>query len=41
MDDNRLPKNNLNYKPDGKRNIGRPQTKWEDDFREDGTDQGT
>ena len=28
MDDNRLLKK-LNYKPEGKRNIGRPQTRWE------------
>ena len=34
MDDNRLPKEILNYKPEGRRNIGRPQTRWEDDFRE-------
>ena len=37
MDDNRLPKINLNYKPEGRINIGRPQTRWEDDFREEGT----
>ena len=37
MDDYRLPKKNLNYKPEGRRNIGRPQTRWEDDFREEGT----
>ena len=30
----------LNYKPDGRRNIGRPQTRQEDDFREEGTGQG-
>ena len=30
----------LNYKPQGRRNIGRPQTIWEDDFQEEGTDQG-
>ena len=35
MDDNRLPKTILNYKPEGRRNIGRPQTRWEDDFREE------
>ena len=35
MDDNRLPKKNLNYKPERRRNIGRPQTRWEDDFREE------
>ena len=32
-DENRLHKNNLNYKPEGRRNIGRPQTRWGDDFR--------
>jgi len=30
----------LNYKPEGRRNIGRPLTRWEDDFWEEGTDQG-
>ena len=40
MDDNRLPENILNYKPEGRRNIGRPQTRWEDDFWEEGTGQG-
>ena len=40
MDDNRLPKEILNYKPEGRRNIGRPLTRWEDDFREEGTGQG-
>ena len=34
MDDNRLPKNNLNYIFEGRRNIGRPPTRW-DDFREE------
>ena len=33
------PKKKLNYKPEGKRNIGRPQTRWEDDFQEEGTGQ--
>ena len=28
---------NFNYKPEGRRNIGRPQTKWGDDFWEEGT----
>ena len=37
--DNRLPKK-LNNEPKGRRNIGIPQTKWEDDFREEGTGQG-
>ena len=36
MEDNRLQKK-LNYKPEGRRNIERPQTKWEDDSREQGT----
>ena len=40
MDDNRLLNTNLNYKPEGRRNIGIPQTRWEDDFREEGTGQG-
>ena len=37
MDDNRRSKKNLNYKPEGRRNIRRPLTRWEDDFREEGT----
>ena len=40
MDDNRLPKKNLNYKPEGGRNIGRSQTRWGDDLREVETGQG-
>ena len=41
MDDNRRPqKKKLNYKPEGRRNIGRPLTRWENDFREEGTGQG-
>ena len=40
MDDNRLPQENVNYKPEGRRNIGRPQMRWEDDFLEEGTGQG-
>ena len=39
-DDNRLPKKMLNYKPEGRRNIGRPQTRYGDDFREQETDRG-
>ena len=38
MDDNRLPRKILNYKPEGRINIGRPITRWEDYFREEGTD---
>ena len=37
MNDNRLPKIILNYKPEGRRNIGRPQTRWGDDLRKEGT----
>ena len=40
MDDNRLPKKNLNDKPEWRRNIERPQTRWEDDFLEEETGQG-
>ena len=33
--------NNLNYKPGDRRyTMGRPQTRWEDDFLEEGTGQG-
>ena len=32
------PEKNVNYKPDGKRNIGRLQTRWVDDFWEDDDD---
>jgi hypothetical protein len=31
---------NLNYKPQEKRNIRRPQTRSGDDFREEGREQG-
>ena len=27
----------LNYKPEGRRNIERPQMRWKEDFREEGT----
>ena len=40
MDDKRLPKQILNYKPERRRSKGRSQTRWEDDFREEGTGQG-
>ena len=40
MDDSRLPKKK-NNKPVGRRNIGRPQTRWEYDFREERTGQET
>ena len=39
MDDNSLTKKIWNYKPEGRRNIGRPLTRLEDDFREEGTGQ--
>ena len=35
MDDNILPPKKLNYKPEGKRNIARTRTVWEDDFWEE------
>ena len=40
MDDHRLLKKKLNYKSKVRRNIRRPLTRWEDDFREKGTGQG-
>ena len=33
-------KKKLNYELEGRRNIGRPQTRWEDDFWEEETGQG-
>ena len=30
MDTNRLPKQALQYKPKGRKNIGRPRKKWRD-----------
>ena len=39
MDANRQPIK-LNYKPKGRINIGRPQTGWKVDLREEGTGQG-
>ena len=39
MDDNKLPKK-FKLQTQRKINIGRPQTRWEDDFREEGTSQG-
>ena len=39
MDTNRLPKQALQYKPKGRRNIGRPRKKWRDQLHLE--DQGT
>ena len=39
MDTNRLPKEALQYKPNGRRNIGRPRKRWRDQLRLE--DQGT
>jgi len=36
---NRLPKQALQYKPKGRRNIGRPRTRWRDQLHLE--DQGT
>ena len=32
---------NFNHKPEGIGNIGRPLTRWEDDFQEEGRGQGS
>jgi len=39
MDTNRLPKQALQYKPKGWRNVGRPRNRWRDQLRLE--DQGT
>jgi hypothetical protein len=39
MDTNRIPKQALQYKPKGRRNIGRPRKRWQDQFHFE--DQGT
>ena len=39
MDTNRLPKQALQYKPNGRRNIGRPRKRWRDQLHLEG--QGT
>ena len=39
MDTNRLPKQALQYKPKGRRNIGRPRKSWRDKLQLE--DQGT
>jgi len=39
MDTNRIPKQALQYKPKGRRNIGRPRKRWRDQFYFE--DQGT
>ena len=39
MDTNRLPNQTLQYKPNGRRNIGRPRKRWRDQLHLE--DQGT
>jgi len=39
MDTNKLPKKALQYKPKGRRNIGRPRKRWRDQIYLE--DQGT
>ena len=39
MDTNRLPKQALQYKPKGRRNVGRPRKRWRDQLHIE--DQGT
>ena len=39
MDTNRLPKQALQYKPNGRRNLGRPRKRWRDQLHLE--DQGT
>ena len=39
MDTNRIPKQALQYKPKGQRNIGRPRKRWSDQLHHE--DQGT
>ena len=34
------PKKKLNHKPEGRRNVGRPQTRWGNDIREEGIGHG-
>jgi hypothetical protein len=40
MDTNRLPKQTLQYKPNGRRNIGRPRKRWRDQFYCEGQGKG-
>lgn len=37
MNEDRFPKKILNYRPEGRRNVGRPRNRWEDTFQEEGT----
>jgi hypothetical protein len=41
MDRNRLPRQALKYRPEGRRNIGRPKKRWRDQLHPRTKEQGT
>jgi len=40
MDTNRIPQQALQYKPKGRRNIGRPRKRWRDHFHFEDQERG-